>query len=146
MQVQESIDLAFEGIDEDDEDLVGVLEIPTAEVEQVAQWLEGRDLVVIGGQKRPHAVQALRDAFRLRHVEWITTVEHESPTVFRAPVSQPYVAAVLLLIRFSNHNYANVKAYCEEFGKPLIRIPRGYSPNQVAYEILSQASEQFKSV
>jgi hypothetical protein len=49
---------------------------------------------------------------------------------------------VLLAIRWSSHSFGDVKRFCDQFGKPLVRLPAGYSPNQVAVQILAQCSAQ----
>jgi hypothetical protein len=52
---------------------------------------------------------------------------------------------VLLAIRWSSHAFGDVKQFCDRHGKPLVRLPGGYSPNQVAAQILAQGSEQLGS-
>ena len=54
------------------------------------------------------------------------------------------VAVVLLAIRWSNHDYDNVRDYCERYGKPLVRLPGGYNANQVAHHILMQAGDRLR--
>ena len=50
------------------------------------------------------------------------------------------MALVVLAIRWSSHSFGDVKGYCDQYGKPLVRLPAGYNPNQVAVQVLSQAS------
>ena len=114
----------------------------SAEIEQVAALLEGRAVVLIGGDCRPHAREALKNAFRLSDLFWIETRDHESLEGFRPTVSRPDVAVVLLLIRLTSHSHGEIKDQCERTGKPLVRLPRGYNANQVASEILQQCSKQ----
>jgi hypothetical protein len=38
-----------------------------------------------------------------------------------------------------------VKRFCERYDKPLVRLPRGYNRNQVAYEILRQAGHRLRA-
>jgi hypothetical protein len=47
---------------------------------------------------------------------------------------------VLLAIRWSSHSFGDVKRSCDRHGKPMVRLPGGYSPNQVAAQILAQCS------
>ena len=115
---------------------------PIPEVAEVADLVRGRDLVLIGGQRRPGAAEALRQAFELRDLNWITTRAHQSIESFEPVVARPEVAAVLLAIRWSSHSFSDVKIFCERYGKPLVRLPTGYNPNQVALQILLQRSEQ----
>lgn len=118
---------------------------PTAEVVEVANRLRGRSLVLIGGDKRPGAYQALKEAFDLRELIWIETRSHESIAGFEPYVKRPDVAAVLLAIRWSSHSYGEVRGFCEIHNKPLVRLPGGYNPNQVAAQIMNQCSEKLRA-
>ncbi|MDX1961749.1 MAG: hypothetical protein SFX18_01270 [Pirellulales bacterium] len=110
------------------------------EVQEVSRLLQGKSLVLIGGDKRQGAYQALRDDFGLRELFWIETRAHESHENFEPYVARPDVAAVLLAIRWSSHSYGEVKSFCDDYDKPLIRLPAGYNTNQVAAQIMQQAS------
>lgn len=114
----------------------------TAEVAEAARLLRGRGVVLIGGKRRPEAQRSLQVAFRLEQMIWIETREHQSIQGFEAIIARPEVALVLLAIRWSSHSFGDVKRFCEEYGKPFVRLPGGYNPNQVAAQILSQCSEQ----
>jgi hypothetical protein len=46
-----------------------------------------------------------------------------------------------LAIRWSSHSFGEVKAMCGRHGKPFVRLPAGYNPDQVAQQILAQCSE-----
>jgi len=84
-------------------------------------------------------------AFGLADVRWLCTPDHTSFTVFEPDVARPEVAVVLLAIRWSNHDYDGVRAYCDAYGKPLVRLPGGYNANQVAHHILSQAGGRLRA-
>jgi hypothetical protein len=114
------------------------------EIEKVAKLLEGKALVVIGGEGRPEAETALKKAFRLKELTWVATRSHESTTEFQPYVARPDVAAVLLAIRWSSHSFGEVKSYCDAHGKPFVRLPGGYNPRQVAAQILAQCSERME--
>lgn len=116
-----------------------------AEVAEVRRLLAGREMVLIGGHVRPDRRAALIRAFGLADVDWITTEDHTSVTVFEAPIARPDVVVVLLAIRWSNHSYGDVQEYCDTYGKLLVRLPGGYHPNQVAHQILSQVGHRLRS-
>ncbi|HVC95608.1 MAG TPA: hypothetical protein VND64_18085 [Pirellulales bacterium] len=116
----------------------------TAEVQAASRLLEGRSVVLIGGERRPIAEQSLKDAFGLRELFWITTREHESNDGFEPYIARPDVAVVLLAIRWSSHSYGDVRVFCERHGRPLVRLPAGYNANQVASQILEQCSERLQ--
>ncbi len=119
-----------------------VEEPPSPEVAEVRRLLAGRRVVLIGGQLRPASRDALAEAFDLAGLDWVVTDDHESVGIFEAPVARPEVAVVLLAIRWSSHSYGEVQAYCDRFGKLLVRLPGGYNSNQVAHQILSQVGQR----
>lgn len=109
-----------------------------ATVMKVRDRLRGTKIVVIGGEARAYAREALRNAFDLAEVIWETTRAHESHTRFRPAIETSGVSIVVLAIRWSSHAFGNVKSYCERAGVRLVRLPGGYGPNQVAAQILAQ--------
>src|SRR5439155_3900446 len=117
---------------------------PTAEVKEAARLLGGKGVVLIGGDRRPVAQEALKASLGLRELFWIETREHQSLEGFEPYVARPDVAVVLLGIRWSSHSFGEVKQFCGRYGKPLVRLPAGYSPNQVALQIVSQCSERLR--
>lgn len=118
---------------------------PSPDVVAAAELLRGREIVLIGGQNRPNHKAALMKAFNLTDVRWIVTPEHTSFTVFEPDVAAPEVALVLLAIRWSSHDYDSVRTYCDQYGKPLVRLPGGYNANQVAHHIMSQAGDRLRA-
>jgi hypothetical protein len=114
------------------------------QVAQAAALLAGRALVLIGGDERPHLRDALIKALRLSDLYWVATRSHESIDGFEPWVRRPDVAAVLLAIRWASHSYGDVHQFCKRYGKPLVRLPRGCNPNQVAAEILRQCSRKLQ--
>jgi hypothetical protein len=118
------------------------LRAPTAEVQEARRLLEGSCAVLIGGLRRPESQRILESALGLNEVVWIETREHQSIEPFESAIARPDVALVLLAIRWSSHAFGDVKEFCDRYKKPLVRLPAGYSPNQVATQILSQCSKQ----
>ena len=94
---------------------------------------------------RQGAEQALESLFGLKKVDWIATAEHESILPFESHIARPDVAVVLLAIRWSSHAYGDVKRFCDKHGKPLVRLPAGYSPNQVAIQVLAQCGDRLRT-
>ncbi len=114
--------------------------VPPSEVKEAARLLEGRSVVLIGGIRRRESQEALRKALGLKDLIWIETKEHQSVEPFEPVVARPDVALVLLAIRWSSHAFGDVRQFCVRHDKPLVRLPGGYGPHQVAVQILSQAS------
>jgi hypothetical protein len=119
-----------------------VYQEPTAEVKRAARLLHGKTVVLIGGDQRPFAREALRDALELRELVWVDTRAHESLDAFEPYVARPDVAVVLLAIRWSSHSFGEVQQFCNRYDKPLVRLPGGYNPNQVAFQVLQQCGER----
>ena len=116
------------------------------EIREVAGLLSGRSVLMIGGHRQPHAQAALADAFDLHELIWFDSKEHGSNEFFRPSIARPDVALVLLAIRWSSHSFGDVKVDCDRLGKPLVRLPAGYNPQQVAVQILSQCSDQLRQM
>jgi hypothetical protein len=114
----------------------------SVEVQEAARLLRGRCVVLIGGNRRRESQEALKRALGLFELIWIETKEHQAVETFAPVIARRDVALVLLAIRWSSHAFADVRQFCDRFGKPLVRLPGGYSPNQVAAQILAQCSGQ----
>jgi hypothetical protein len=95
---------------------------------------------MIGGLRRPHHQRALEQAFGLDELSWPDTRAHQSIGDFEADVRHERTALVLLAIRWSSHSFGEVERLCDRWGKPFVRLPGGYNPEQVAVQILQQAS------
>lgn len=114
---------------------------PGPDVRKVAELLRGRALVLIGGEKRAAAAEALTEVLGLSELLWAEG-HVASYKTFEPMVARPEVAAVVLAIRWSSHGYGEVKEYCDKYGKPLVRLKGGYNPNQVAHHILAQVGDR----
>lgn len=111
----------------------------SAEERGVRTLLAGKSLVLIGGIQRPQHKDRIERAFGLAELIWLDGGA-ASYTEFEPSISRADVAVVILLIRWSSHGYGEVKGYCDAYDKPLIRVPAGYSPKQLAHQILEQAA------
>lgn len=111
---------------------------------QVAALLAGKSLVLIGGERRPASQAAIVEAFGLKELIWIETRDHQSIAGFEPYIARPEVALALLAIRWSSHSFGDAKQFCDKHGKPLVRLPGGYNPGQIASQILSQCSERLR--
>jgi hypothetical protein len=112
------------------------------DVLRVTDLLRGRRAVLIGGEARPRAKRALEEALGLSELEWLSAPQHSSFWEFEPAVARPDTAVVLLAIRWSSHSFGEVRSLCDRYGKPLVRLPGGYNPGQVAWQILQQCGEQ----
>jgi hypothetical protein len=110
------------------------------EIQQASLLLAGKSAVLIGGIRRLHAQELLRVSLGLEQLIWIGTREHQSFHDFEATIGRPEVVFVLLAVRWSSHVFGEVKQFCDRAEKPLVRLPGGYNPQQVAVQILNQCS------
>lgn len=113
-----------------------------SEVQDAARLLSGRSVTLIGGDCRPERKQALEEAFDLKELVWVETTPGQSVNSFAPFVARPEVALVLLAIRWASHSYGGVRRFCDRYHKPLVWLPAGYSPNQVATQVLAQCSDR----
>ncbi len=111
-------------------------------VEQVADLLRNTSVVLIGGDERPLVRQTIEEAFDLRELIWCDTRPHRSHLVVEPFIARAEVSVVLLAIRWASHGLGAVREFCERHNKPLVRLPAGYSINQIAHHIWEQASER----
>jgi hypothetical protein len=65
-------------------------------------------------------------------------------SAFDPAIARPDVALGLLAIRWSGHAFGDVNHSCDRLGKPLVRLPSGDSPNQVAAPIEFQCGDRFR--
>jgi hypothetical protein len=119
---------------------VAVSHLATEDVSEAARLIRGRSIVLIGGIRRREAQESLRRGLYLSDLIWIETKEHQSIDSFEPMIARADVAVVLLAIRWSSHAFGDVRLFCDRHHKPLVRLPGGYSPNQVAAQILAQCS------
>lgn len=136
------IDNYLSTLPESDEAAIDEGDVVSESVAAAADMLAGKAVILIGGDRRPHAAEKLQQAFQLSELIWIDTRAHESVSGFEPYVARPEVAMVLLAIRWSSHSYGEVQDFCRTYGKPLVRLPGGYNPNQVAAQILEQCSQR----
>ncbi len=109
-------------------------------IEAAADMLQGRAVALIGGDSRQAPKEALERRLRLSELVWVPTKHGQSVSSFESYVARPDVAVVLLAIRWASHSYTDLRHLCRKYGKPLVRLPGGYSPNQVATQIVNQCS------
>lgn len=110
------------------------------EVKQARELLRNRVVLLIGGERRVETEERLKRTFGLAELRWITTREHQSIRDFEPAIARPETALVILAIRWASHSFEGTADICARYGKAFVRLPRGYGANQIAREVLRQAS------
>jgi hypothetical protein len=118
----------------------------SVQVAELEEKLRGKAVLLIGGEMQHFRKRTIEEAFGLSELVWESTEEHSSIEFFRPAVQRPDVVLVLLAIRWSSHSYGEVQEFCRTFDKPLVRLPCGLHPNQIAHQVLAQASRQLVPV
>lgn len=113
------------------------------DVLKVADIVQGRSVVVIGGLRKRNAEATIAKAFRLKTVNWVESHEHDWITRFAAAINKDDVCLVLHLTRFSRHFY-NLPELGKQLNKPYVRVTRGYNPNSIAQNILQQVGNDLR--
>lgn len=117
----------------------------SARVAEARALVEGRVLVMVGGEPRNDAIERLKKAFGLLRVDWVHLTEHGSSEGLRGPISRAESAAVLVLIKLTGHLHAEeAQRYARAAGKPWVYLTAGYNPEQVAEALLQQAGERLR--
>lgn len=115
-------------------------------VEQVADLLRNTSVVLIGGDERPLVRQTIEETFDLLELIWCDTRPHQSHLTVEPFIARAEVSVVLLAIRWASHGLGAVREFCERYNKPLVRLPAGYSINQIAHNIWEQASQRLSAL
>ena len=143
-RVMESVD-EYLGARESDDSAEPRQRAVSPEVAEVAALLEGQVIVLIGGQVRPQSKRALERDLHLAELRWVPAAHHQSHYMFESAIARPETALVMLAIRWASHSFENVDELCRRYGKPYVRLPGGYSPNQVAKQIIEQVGQQVRN-
>ena len=108
------------------------------------ELLGGRSAVLIGGLPREnHRVRLVRE-LGMDNLNWVKVLHHQSLEAVVLPeVRRPEVSVVFTMTRWRSHAVGPaVRKWCKEFGKTLVELPAGYSPEQVAHQVMTQASRE----
>ena len=106
--------------------------------------LAGRTAVLIGGLPRESHRANLIRALELSDLHWLKVLHHQSLEAAVLPeVRRPEVSVVFVMTRWRSHAVGPaVRKWAKEFGKTLVELPAGYSPEQVAHQVMNQASRE----
>lgn len=131
--------------DDGEEEQRAAVRVWSARVAEARGLVEGRAVVMVGGEPRNEAIDRLKSAFGLSRVDWVHLTEHGSSDGLRGPITRPDCAAVLVLIKLTGHLHADeAQRYARTAGRPCVYLTAGYNPEQVAEALLQQAGERLR--
>lgn len=114
-----------------------------AEVSRAAKLVEGRVVVLIGGDPRPSQKELLERELAPRELRWVASRPTDASSRFEPHISRKDVDLVLHVIRWTRHGHtAAVGAACRTYEKPYVRLQGGVNPSTVAHAIIEQAGER----
>ncbi len=106
------------------------------------ELLEGGVIVVVGGEPRNEAMERITSAFGLADIVWVPLQEHGPSQPMRSPIQRPETRLVLVLVKLAGHLHVKqAQEYARNADKPVVLLPAGYNPEQIADAISQQASE-----
>lgn len=114
----------------------------TEEMARAVDLVRDRVLVLVGGEFRPQSKARLERDLELRELCWVDLKPHESLGKVESAITREDVHVVLLMKRLCSHMHEDVAKLCKKHGKAYVRLPSGYGSNQIAKQILKQASDQ----
>lgn len=129
----------------DDTDTDSTARAWSEHVLQVRSLLRGRRMVIVGGERYPHAERRIIEAFELADADWVELTEHGSGAPMRGPILRPDTAVVIVIIKLTGHLHSEeAREYCRSADKPVVFLTGGYSPERIAMAVLEQASERLR--
>ncbi len=152
LEIPDSVNLVFREIDrylatrEQAEPDTQPSPLPSPETERAIELLRGKTVVLLGGELRPKSKSAIQRDLQLKELRWIALPDHHSLAKIEPSIARPDVDVVLLLKRWCSHMHEDVRALCDRHEKIYVRIPAGYNSNQIAHQVLEQASEQLSAL
>lgn len=103
--------------------------------------LHGQRALLVGGDEREHQRRAIEDSLGVT-LRWLPTRAHESTQPAINAVSSADI--VFLAIRWAGHAYSELATVCRQHGVPLVRLPAGLNPAQLALQTLEQAGDRLR--
>lgn len=110
-------------------------------VRQVRALLKGKRVVLLGGMPYAEHHRALVDALGLGELDWIPSARYDNGQQAAAHVRRPGTALVIFALRWGAHAHGSIRDVARACGVPFVLHPSGLNPNQVAWQILQQASD-----
>jgi hypothetical protein len=104
--------------------------------------LQGRVVVLTGGNPREPQRRKIEKVLGLAELRWIPVFHHQSPEAeLLAQFHRPETSLFMTMTRFRSHQLGpQLRAWCKQYGKAYVELPRGYGIEQIAHQVMSQLS------
>lgn len=111
-----------------------------SEVAEARRLLHGKTVLMIGGEVRRPERRRLIEDLELADLRWIPTRPHRSIEPLAQEIRKPGVDLVVVMVRWSDHAFGELRKHAEAAGIPFVSLRAGYGTNRFAHEVLEQAS------
>ncbi|WP_234009243.1 hypothetical protein [Deinococcus sp. NW-56] len=115
-----------------------------AHVQQARTLLQGRRVLLIGGQPDPVREAALTDALGLAGLDWVATDAYHNGLAAGVRI-RPDTALVILAVRWIPHAHNLIRQEARSRGVPFVMLPGGLSVSNVAWHVTGQVSRQLSA-
>jgi hypothetical protein len=119
----------------------------SATVEAARQLLAGRVAVLVGGYPREPQRRKLEEALGLAELRWVSVLHHQSlDDELLSQCRRAETSVFLAMTRFRSHQFGpQTRSWCKQFAKVYVELPGGYGVEQVAHQVMEQASGQLNT-
>lgn len=113
-------------------------------VDAARQLLTGRVAVLVGGYPREQQRRKIEQALGLAELRWVSVLHHQSlEEALRNQFLRSETSVFFTMTRFRSHAIGpQMRQWCKQFGKVYVELPAGYGTEQVAHQVMEQASGQ----
>lgn len=112
------------------------------ELLQARSLLKGCRALLVGGDEREYQRRAIEGGLGIS-LKWLQTRAHESTQSAVEAVES--VDVVFLAIRWASHAYGTLADACKRRGIPIVRLPAGLNPTQIAQQTIEQAAHRLRA-
>ncbi|HTE18813.1 MAG TPA: hypothetical protein VK689_10595, partial [Armatimonadota bacterium] len=106
------------------------------EIRQVRELTTGKKLVILGGDPRREQSRSLQTALQVEGVLWPKMSVHSHAQDYEPAIRKGDL--VVVLANFLKIPLKHFREFADRHGARLLRLPQGWSPQQVAHQMIAQ--------
>jgi hypothetical protein len=117
---------------------------PSEVLQQARELLRGRVVVLVGGQPREQHRRKIEKELELAELRWVAVLHHQSLYAeLLHQCQRPETSLFITMTRFRSHQFGpQMRQWCRQYGKAFVELPGGYGVEQVAHQVMAQASAE----